>query len=85
MINNLKVGDILEGSRCAISLQKIMLFKVISFEIHDRNGSIQFKTNLLRIEDKETHTGIYLFPSIDNWRVIKRNGNTICEQCNVRK
>lgn len=79
--NDIKIGDIIEGSNCPTTNYNKMLFKVLEFEIcKDKNDKI-FKITFARIEDLSIVRNTFLFPNMNNWRVVKTNGNTICIDC----
>lgn len=85
--NDIKIGDIIEGSNCPTTGYNKVLFKVLELEIcKDKNDKIyKFKITFARIEDCSIVRNTYLFPTIDNWRVVKTNGNTICKICKICK
>lgn len=76
--NDRQVGDILEGKDCALSKDKSMLFKVF-----ENNKETNYRTeyvSIIRLEDG--NRGCWLIPfGAPNWRLVKRNGHTICNDC----
>lgn len=84
MINQkLQIGDIIEGWNCLITAYRTEQFKVVSIleTFHLSYNDV----STIRLNNSKTKCNLGIHYTADNWRLIKRNGDTICEQCNVRK
>lgn len=74
MINDIKINDIVEGKTCGwTDPHRTALFKIL--EVKENQNVIAIRL----IDQRKCGPDNILHKS--NWRLIKRNGKTICNEC----